>query len=136
RRPSQGRAAKNRGLASLRSGHGVTGERELYRRRPQKGTPPFSAGNGPAVVSVAPEKQAAHGVEARRTSRQRGRGLQRTAGEDVAAGGAVDQLHALALPGKLHRMFADDIARTQAGVTRFGAAAGGRLAQGQRGPRG
>ena len=49
--------------------------------------------------------------------------MQRAAGEDVATGGAVDQLDPLALSRELHQMLADDVAGAEAGVSRLGAIA-------------
>src|SRR5690606_30957251 len=42
RRPARGRLQKTADWHLSGPGMGVTGERELYRRRPQKGTPPFT----------------------------------------------------------------------------------------------
>src|SRR5690606_20238294 len=70
------------------------------------------------MVSAFTEQQAAHRVQPGRAAGQaRGR-VQRATGEDVAVGGAVHQLQALALPGQLHQVLADDVAGTQAGVAR------------------
>src|SRR5690606_13163360 len=120
------------------SGPGMGGNRRagIVPATPPKGNAAVHAANGFARRSALAEKQVAQGVQARWAARQRGGRLQRAAGEDVAAGGAVHEFDALALPGELHRVLADDVAGAHAGIPRLGAAADGRLAQGQGGARG
>src|SRR5690606_17574138 len=81
-------------------------------------------------------QQVPDAVEPRIATRQSRGHVQRAAGEHVAVAGAVHQFEALALPGELDKVLADDVAGAQRGVARCRAALLGRRAQGQRGARG